>query len=245
MKIKKDIMKKSGVRKMLLASVMAGGLVAVAPQAMGQSEDALVQEYRDTLNELQTIREYNTIKSAIVDDQRRYITALTAEAESIEGWKEALPEVVEEMISGLEEFVAQDVPFRASERANRLENLRSSNNGAEDDASDEEKFIAKFYKTLEAVQIENDYGRSIESYKNMLVRGEEEVEVYFLMVGRVALYYQEVESGAVGMWDNASRSWTSDLPTGAGEQIRTAVAVAREEVPPDLLILPLPAPEDS
>ena len=67
-------------------------------------------------------------------------------------------------------------------------------------------------------------------------------EVDFLRVGRVALLYQTVDAEIYGRWDQASRSW---IPLSAEyrNQIRNGIKIARKQVAPNLLLLPVSAPE--
>lgn len=212
-------------------------------QVDGEVSDS-VKEYREILDRLQELRGYNANKSAVTKDQELRISIIDDDIARIESWKSELPDLMEEMISLLEEFVAADIPFRKSERAFRLEGLRLHPFGVPETAEEEVILVAKFHKVLEAIQIENDYGRSIESYEGIIETGDESFEVDFLMVGRVALFYQAKEGLEIGMWDHGAGAWVTDLPSGAGDHVRTALAVAEETIPPNILLLPLPAPQD-
>ena len=50
----------------------------------------------------------------------------------------------------------------------------------------------KFRRVIEAYQIENDYGRTIEAYKGTVPINGNPQEVDFLRIGRVSLAYQSV-----------------------------------------------------
>jgi Protein of unknown function (DUF3450) len=152
------------------------------------------------------------------------------------------------MIQTLERFIESDIPFRRTERAERLGNIRAVSNStpdAEEKGAEESKIVELFHKTIEAYQIENDYGRAIETDKGVVTINNQPIDVDFLMIGRVALYYQVREGTDVGMWDHEARSWNTDLSNSAADQIRNAMLVAKEAVPPDLMVLPLPAPKDA
>lgn len=199
----------------------------------------IVQEYRETIDHLEDLREYNAIKRRIVKDQGVRITTLREEITNVADIQRDMPPLIVEMTDVIEGFVAKDIPFRKTERDVRLSRLRV------DFERSDVSTAEKYRKVLEAYQIENDYGRAIEAYEGTLVQGDRELDVNFLMVGRVALFYQTKDQSETGMWDKASGDWTTDLPGGAGDQVNTAIAIANEFVPPDLLILPLPAPEDA
>lgn len=211
---------------------------------VGASDQDIVGEYRATIDRLQDLREYNATKRDLTKDQDDRMAALRGEIASIKSWQAELPDLMEEMIQTLEEFIASDIPFRKSDRELRVEEIRNGLFGLPESATEEAKTVARFHKVLEAIQIENDYGRSIETYKGTIETGDEPLRVDFLMVGRVALFYQAKEGPETGMWDHVAGAWITDLPTGAEDQVREAIAVAKEEIPPNLLLLPLPTPRD-
>jgi hypothetical protein len=100
----------------------------------------------------------------------------------------------------------------------------------------------KFRRLLEAYEIENDYGRTIEAYKGSLEVDGASREVDFLRIGRTILLYQTVDAEIFGMWDRNAREWVS-LPAEYRNQIRAGIRMAHKQIAPDLLLLPIPAPE--
>lgn len=199
----------------------------------------IVEDYRVTIDLLADLREYNALKRKIIADQDRRIKALRSDILNVADIQRAMPPLINEMINTIDLFISKDLPFLPVERATRVAKLK------EDFGKSDVSTAEKYRKALEAFQIENDYGRSIESYEGVLVTEDGERTVNFLKVGRVALYYQTMDKSETGMWDSAAGDWTTDLPSGARDQIDTANAVAKEFMPPDLLLLPLPAPEDA
>ena len=101
------------------------------------------------------------------------------------------------MLDSLEVFIALDTPFLLEERAERLERLREMM--ARSDVSAAEKFR----RVIEAYQIENDYGRTIEAYKHTVDVDGVQQEADFLRIGRTALLYQSVDGEVFGMWDSS------------------------------------------
>ena len=199
----------------------------------------IVADYRVTIDLLADLREYNALKRKLIADQEKRIKVLRSDILNVADIQRAMPPLINEMITTIELFIAKDLPFLPVERATRVAKLK------EDFDRSEVSTAEKYRKALEAFQIENDYGRSIEAYEGVLVTADGERTVNFLKVGRIALYYQTMDKSETGMWDVAAGGWTTDLPGGTRDQIDTAIAVANEFVPPDLLLLPLPAPKDA
>jgi hypothetical protein len=143
--------------------------------------------------------------------------------------------VMTRMIDSLEQFISLDVPFLNQERTDRVEALKEL-------MSRQDVTVAeKFRKVTEAYQIENDYGRTIETYKDTLDLDGAILELDFLRIGRIALLYQSVDGKISGVWNQDTQSW--DDASSQRNQIKLGLSIAKKQVPPDLVILPVDSPE--
>ncbi len=97
---------------------------------------------------------------------------------------------------------------------------------------------------MEAYQIENEYGRTIEAYRATLDLDGKETTVDFLRFGRIALVYQSLDENQTGVWNQQTRSW-DELDSSYRSAIRAGLRIARKQSAPDLVTLPLPAPRDA
>ena len=102
----------------------------------------------------------------------------------------------------------------------------------------------KFRRVIEAYQIENDYGRTIEAYKGTVPIGGNPQEVDFLRIGRVSLAYQSVGGAHTGAWDKEAGDWVELEASEYKNQVSDGIRVARKQVAPDLLIIPVAAPSE-
>jgi hypothetical protein len=141
------------------------------------------------------------------------------------------------MIDGLEQFVALDVPFLAEERNSRVANLTTVLERADVTAAE------KFRVVMEAWQIENDYGRTIEAYTDELVINGNTREVDVLRIGRVALMYQTPDGQISGSWDKEAGDWV-EVDSSYRNAIRNGIRLARNQIGPDLLLLPISSPQE-
>jgi PAS domain-containing protein len=138
------------------------------------------------------------------------------------------------MITGLEQFVSLDVPFLLEERKERVESLRAMMERADVTSSE------KFRRVLEAYQVEVEYGRTIEAYPAMLEVAGKEREVDFLRVGRLELIYITKDGKMAGIWEKDGKKFI-DLPDTNISQINQALRIARKQLAPDMLTLPINA----
>jgi hypothetical protein len=96
----------------------------------------------------------------------------------------------------------------------------------------------KYRRVLEAYQIENDFGHTIEAYHGNLEQEGVTREVDFLRIGRLALFYQTRDGEESGTW--TPEGWQR-IDDGYGRAIRQGLRIAKRQAAPDLLLLPLPA----
>ena len=136
------------------------------------------------------------------------------------------------MITTLESFVTLDVPFLPQEREQRISGLKSMMERADIAVAE------KFRRVLEAYQVEVDYGRTIEAYSGLLKVEGSDRDVDFLRIGRVSFVYQTRDGNHLGLWDQQSKSW-QELPAKYRTDINKALRIARKQLAPDLIMVPL------
>lgn len=215
----------------------------------GAAEQQRVEQIADQTNSL--INDYNTL-SKVVDGLKTYNTLLQRQVDNQEAEKVALAEsmgnvalierqiipMMTRMLDSLEQFIQLDTPFLLAERTERLERLRGMMERS--DVSSAEKFR----RVIEAYQIENDYGRTIEAYKGTVPIDGNQQEVDFLRIGRVSLAYQSVGGAHTGAWDDEARDWVELDASEFKNQVADGLRVARKQVAPDLLVVPVAAPSE-
>ena len=101
----------------------------------------------------------------------------------------------------------------------------------------------KFRKVMEAYQIENDYGTTIEDYSQSLTIDGATRSFNMLRVGRIGLYFQSDDTKITGLWNNETRGWEVD--NSVRNEVRKGLRVARQLIAPELIIVPVQAAEGS
>lgn len=193
----------------------------------------MLQQYRSVTRQTRTLLTYNQHLQALLESQEQEKISYTQQLEQIETTQQEIVPLILNMQQSLEQFIQLDVPFLPAERKQRVERLKAMMTRA--DVTNAEKFR----RIIEAYQIENDYGNTIESYRaNIQLEGETS-SVDFLRLGRVALYYQRLDGSETGYWNNTLKRW-EQLPGEYRNPIRQGLRIARKEAAPDLLSLPVP-----
>jgi hypothetical protein len=200
--------------------------------------DSLLSQYRTTLKQIDSINEYNESILRLIESQKSEMNSLTGQVGNVQSVGRSVTPLMVRMVDAIEQFVALDIPFLIDERSERVANLRSTLERA--DVTTPEKFR----NIMEAYQIENEFGRTIEAYRASLKIGEKEITVDFLRFGRIALVYQSLDESLSGRWDQEAGAWVA-LDSSYRSALRQGLRIARKQAAPDLINLPLPAPADA
>jgi len=198
----------------------------------------LESEYKAVLQQLDTLRQYNQQLEDLIAAQVAEIEVVQRDIDRVTTIDREVVPLMLRMVDGLDQFVELDVPFLIAERRNRVANLRALMQRADASAAE------KFRRVLEAYQIENEYGRTIEGVRGTVDRDGRTITVDFLRVGRVALYYKTLDDSEIARWNTSTGDWET-IDTGFVAPVKAALAIAREQSAPDLLLLPLDAPENA
>jgi len=198
---------------------------------LSEETDKMLPEYRTRLKQIDALRIYNSQMEQLIASQDIEMASLRRQIDDVEVVGRGVTPLMLKMIDSLEAFVTLDVPFLKEERSRRLAGLRDLMKRA--DVTNAEKYR----RILEAYQIENDYGRTIEAYRGTLADGR---TVDFLRMGRIALVYQSLDADEAAVWDQAGRQWIA-LDSSYRTAIKQGLRIARKQSAPDLIRLPLPA----
>jgi hypothetical protein len=214
--------------------ILAGGLLslAAAGTAAAQAQETGGDRYARALAEAAITTRYNAQIEQQLRSQEQEIASLEQQIAGLDATALDVQGMLQRMYDDLVEFVRNDVPFFKEEREQRIERLTELMANVEATASE------KFRRLLEAYQIEMEYGRQMTAYRETMADGR---DAEMVRLGRVALMYRVIETGETGYWDRDSKQFVA-APDRAAE-IEEALAIAKEERAPDLIIVPVPAPQ--
>ena len=213
---------------------------AVAQRRIDELDDAtreMLEEYRQAMAQVSDLDAYNLQLEQLVATQRAELADYERQFDDIEVTKRRILPLIVRQIEVLEEFVALDMPFLERERALRIDELNKLMGRPEVPTSE------KYRRVSEAYQIELDYGHTIEAYEAELNDdGDTPRTVNFLRFGRLGLYYMTLDGLEIGYYDNTTDRW-EQLSGDYLQSLERAIRIARKQLPPDLVRLPIPAPE--
>ncbi len=205
-------------------------------EKLDDATQAMLNEYRSGLRELDNLKVYHQQLGREVKSQDAERTAMEKQLADIEVTQRTITPLMLRMLEVLTQFVRLDTPFLAQERKKRVEELKALM-----DRSDI-TLAEKYRRLMEAYQVEAEYGRSIEAYRGDLKDGKQTRAVDFLRFGRLGLYYLTLDRREAGYWDHEARRWVV-LASHYRNDIDRGLRIARKQAAPDLLKLPITAPE--
>lgn len=220
----------------LSVQAAAPAVTKAQPAVPGEQKNTLLEQYHSVTRQTDILQTYNQHIKDMLASQVEEKASLEKQLQDIEVTKQEIVPLIVHMLDSLDQFIQLDLPFLPKERKQRLSQLKELVTKA--DVSNAEKFR----RIMEAFQVENEYGNTIEAYKANIELNGVTSSVDFLRLGRVALYYQRLDGSETGFWDKEEKRW-QPLSSGYSNSIRNGLRIARKETAPDMLIVPVSAPE--
>ncbi|MCJ7593023.1 MAG: DUF3450 domain-containing protein [Woeseiaceae bacterium] len=200
-----------------------------------ESTRSLEDQYRAINKEIDGLKVYNRLMTAQVEGQLSDLEDIGLSMDQVDVINRQIFPLMERMIDGLDQSVKVDVPFLMDERTKRINDLKEIMSRSDVSVAE------KFRKVMEAFQIENDYGSTIEDYKQSLTIDGATRAFNMLRVGRIGLYFQSDDTKVTGRWNNSTRAW--EIDNSARNEVRKGLRVARQLIAPELIIVPVSAAE--
>ena len=195
----------------------------------------LLGQYRLVLQQIDRLIAYNDYVERLIVDQEAQITDIRKQLDQFALIERGIVPLMLDSIDTLDKFIDLDVPFLLEERKARVARLRTIMDLSDVTVSE------KYRQIMDAYQIETTYGRDIEAYTGLLEIDGESRQVDFLRIGRTSLTYQTPDQEETGFWNKQTGQWEK-LPNKYQNYVTQGLRVARKQVTPNLLELPIEAP---
>tara|TARA_B100001079_G_scaffold249352_1_gene240020 strand:+ start:19 stop:846 length:828 start_codon:yes stop_codon:yes gene_type:complete len=196
----------------------------------------LLGEYRLVLQQIDRLIAYNDYVERLITDQEEQIVDINRQLQEFALIERGIVPLMLESIETLDRFIDLDVPFLLEERKDRVNRLRVIMNESDITVSE------KFRQIMDAYQIETSFGSDIEAYTGFLDINGESRQVDFLRIGRTSLTYQTPDQKETGFWNKQTQQW-EDLPRKYTDYVKEGLRIAKKQITPDLIQLPVEAPK--
>ena len=195
----------------------------------------LLGQYRLVLQQIDRLVAYNDYVERLIVDQEAQIIDIRKQLDQFALIERGIVPLMLDSIDILDKFIDLDVPFLLEERKARVARLRTIMDLSDVTVSE------KYRQIMDAYQIETTYGRDIEAYTGLLEIDGESRQVDFLRIGRTSLTYQTPDQEETGFWNKQAGQWEK-LPNKYQNYVTQGLRVARKQVTPNILELPIEAP---
>ena len=195
----------------------------------------LLGQYRLVLQQIDRLVAYNDYVERLIVDQEAQIIDIRKQLDQFALIERGIVPLMLDSIDTLDKFIDLDVPFLLEERRDRVARLRTIMDLSDVTVSE------KYRQIMDAYQIETTYGRDIEAYTGLLEIDGESRQVDFLRIGRTSLTYQTPDQEETGFWNKQTGQWEK-LPNKYQNYVTQGLRVARKQVTPNILELPIEAP---
>lgn len=231
--MKKSVLNWIGQAMAVVVISAAAASTAVAQSSGGSSVD---KEFGRELKLVEGLKVYNKQLEEQLKAQAVAKREILVSINRAKGLEPEVAPLLSKMLGALEAFIKADLPFHKSDRIASIGKLKDLMKNPDATTSSRYRSIMDIY------DVEMEYGTTSEAYKSVETIDGNELEVDMLRIGRVALYFQTTDQKSSGMWDTANKQWKT-LPSSDNRNIRKAIKVAAKTTAPELLSLPITAPE--
>ncbi len=221
-----------GVRS---STTIAGAKSQAKIDQLAEDTRDLLSQYKTVMKVVDGLRVYNQQQRRLIKNQDEELAELEVSIDNVTYIERQIGPLIERMIENLEKFVDLDVPFLLTERRDRINFLKETLDRSDVSVAE------KFSQVMQAYQVENTYGTTIEAYTDTIELDGKAREVDMLKWGRVSLVFQTPDAEITGVWDKANGGWVilgDEYRTG----VRDGLRIARKTQTADLVHLPVAAP---
>ena len=190
---------------------------------------AEIEQLQEEVNNLQVYRQHLT---SLVNSQQQEVISLERQIDEIKSTRQGIVPLMYQMIDGLKQITAEDVPIKLEQRNQRIAKLEKMMVRA--DVSDAEKYR----RILEAYQIELDYGTKLGLYQGQLSIDGESRQADVLYLGRLSLVARSLNGNRFWAWDQNAKQW-SEVDPSMKSELDKAFSMAAKQVAPSLITLPV------
>ena len=204
--------------------------------SMDDDTSLIVNEFKTVSKQIEGLRVYNAQMRKQIERQEERLKEIDKTMKEAQVMQRQIPPFTRRMLAGIEKSIELDMPFHLAERKERI----AFANAAIDNPTVSP--AEGLRQVLETFNVEMEYGRKLDSYKDTIEIEGQQREVNVLRVGRLALVYQSSDRSLTGAWDNKKQEWVP-LDNSYRNPTRKGLRIANRLATVDMLELPIQNPE--
>ena len=205
--------------------------------SMDDDTSLIVNEYKTVSKQIEGLRVYNAQMRFQIQRQEDRLKEIDRTLKEAQIMQRQIPPFTRRMLAGVETSIELDMPFHLAERKERIAFAKAALDNPTVSPAE------GLRQVLEAFNVEAEYGRKIDAYKDSIVIDGELREGNILRVGRLAMIFQTADEDETHAWNNSTRSW-EELDNSYRNPTRKGLRIANKLATVDLMELPLqPATE--
>lgn len=221
------------VHKKLENSVNRSSKAGIATKKWTEEREGLIQELQDLELKAAWVRFQVERTQRYLLSEKKNIAVLQENLAQAGKTQDTLAPFLEVLYLDLENHVTSDLPFAREERNRRLAFIRSSLDDPDARLSD------KFGRLLDAIQIESDYGYSVDVTQEVVqdIKGGPG-QVFVFRLGRLGLFRLSEADSHVQKYTRSTGEWQEVFKPDIGE-LKKAMEIARKKRVTTVVELPL------
>ena len=204
--------------------------------SMDDDTSLIINEFKTVSKQIEGLRVYNAQMRKQIERQEERLKEIDKTMKEAQVMQRQIPPFTRRMLAGIEKSIELDMPFHLAERKERI----AFANAAIDNPTVSP--AEGLRQVLETFNVEMEYGRKLDNYKDTIEIEGQQREVNVLRVGRLALVYQSSDESLTGAWDNNTDQWVP-LDNSYRNPTRKGLKIANRLATVDMLELPIQNPE--
>ena len=204
--------------------------------SMDDDTSLIVNEYKTVSKQIEGLRVYNAQMRMQIDRQEARLKEIDKTMKEAQIMQRQIPPFTRRLLAGIEKSIELDMPFPLAERKERVAFAKAAIDNPTVSPAE------GLRQVLETFNVEMEYGRKLDNYKDTIEIEGQQREVNVLRVGRLALVYQSADESLTGAWDNNVDEWVP-LDSSYRNPTRKGLRIANKLATVDMLELPIQNPE--
>ena len=204
--------------------------------SMDDDTSLIVNEYKTVSKQIEGLRVYNAQMRMQIERQEERLKEIDKTMKEAQVMQRQIPPFTRRMLAGIEKSIELDMPFHLAERKERIAFAKAAIDNPTVSSAE------GLRQVLETFNVEMEYGRKLDNYKDTINIEGQPREVNVLRVGRLSLVYQSSDESLTGAWDNKKQEWVA-LDNSYRNPTKKGLRIANRLATVDMLELPIPNPE--